>query len=501
MSRVLFSFGTAFALTSLIAGCGMDDNEDIWMPPSSNGKADGVSIVHGPSIPSTYVSASKDYLTGRSISSLQSVGALTGDVLALAMRADGIIANLPANGRIEAAELVRMENPAIFATLFPNEQAALPMVWPMLEAPTTQTISVSVPGAVAAVTPQLTEPGGLTPPSSILITSLDASQQTVARRVQLVFNGDAAATTIQVADIESVIAMPQAFTPAEIVQLKAILELFHDRATSSEDATAVVPEPGLTTEHVAIGTLSLDYQSNVVLHETRGMYSQGNSIGWTGTLVLEHSLAAKLNAATTDAMILLELDNGSEFIYRGAVTELPSLPGGTYVLERYVSGARQATHSLGLPPIVPGTTSTDLSEYLDFTLVLANGTKLVKNAVSTTTSAYWSNAEFHHEKTQVTNPALNQNILASVATPTLTLPTGRYEVPTSGGTMLLDIYPQGVIRGTWGQTTRSLRFSTSGYEKAFAANLGGIGVNLAVPSHTLSAGNVRMTLTPVQRTK
>jgi hypothetical protein len=241
--RIAFSFGTAVFATSLLASACVQDDDDIWMPPTGTGKADGITKISGSTIPSQFVDQTKDYLTSRRIDSLQQVGALTGDDLAIAMRADGIIANLPANGRIEAAELARMEVPSIFATLFPNEQAALPHVWPLLMAPGGASINVGAIGNDMTVTQALTPPGGLVPPTSIVITTLDQGLQMVARRVQLVFNGDATATTIQVADIESVIAMPQAFTPAEVEQLKVILTEFRTRAVSTSEARAIVPDP------------------------------------------------------------------------------------------------------------------------------------------------------------------------------------------------------------------------------------------------------------------
>src|SRR3954468_3620848 len=118
--------GTVLLLaTQLLSACAADDDDDIWMPPTANGKADGITLVKGSDIPSQFVDGNKHYLSSRTVQSLVDVHALTGTNLSVAMRADGIIANLPANGKIEAAELARMESTAIFPTLFTEEQQAL----------------------------------------------------------------------------------------------------------------------------------------------------------------------------------------------------------------------------------------------------------------------------------------------------------------------------------------------------------------------------------------
>jgi hypothetical protein len=112
--------------------------DDIWFPPGDpGGKADAVSIISGSTIPSAYVDPTKSYLTSRRRDSLVSVQGLKGAERALADRIDGIFINLPSDGRLHVAELVRMEEPAVFGSLLPTEQAALPHLWPLLEAPQT----------------------------------------------------------------------------------------------------------------------------------------------------------------------------------------------------------------------------------------------------------------------------------------------------------------------------------------------------------------------------
>lgn len=500
--RIAFSFGTALFATSLLASACVQDDDDIWMPPGGTGKADGITKIQGSTIPSQFVDPTKEYLTSRQIDSLAEVSALSGDDLAIAMRADGIIANLPANGRIEAAELARMEVPAIFATLFPNEQAALPKVWPLLEAPKGPAIQVGAIGNDMTVTPMLTPPGGLVLPSSIVIATLAQDLQTVARRVQLVFDGDNANTTIQVPDIEAVIAMPQAFTPAEVEQLKQILTEFRARATSSADARALVPEPGIKKVHVTAGAMALDYQTEVVLEETRTI----SASTWSGTMQSLLTSSATLTAPATDKMITIDLGTGSEHVVNGPANPLPDHGAGELVVERYAAGTRMESFSLTVPAFAAGTTKQDMTALLDYTLVLANGAQLVKNAVQTPTA---STVVFHHDKTQITTPGLSATTITSAATPPLNLPPGHYVARLDNGVIAeLDLYPQGVVTGSFGYPAMvGMTHAMTGdpTEKGFVFNAGTAFYAFAPSTrrYTMSA-NYRIhgvTLTAAMRTK
>lgn len=450
MSRAL---AFSLALSTLLGACALEDDDDIWMPPGSNGKSDGVQIIKGNTIPSQHVAATKDYLTGRSISSLAQVGALpAGDDLELAKRADGIIANLPANGRIEAAELARMESPQIFATLFPNEQAALPRLWPLLEAPSGAATPVTVPGADLTVTDQSTLPGGLTPPASLLISSLEAGWQQTARRVQLVFNGDGDAGTIQQADIQSVLADPQAFTPAEVELLKAILAEFHRRATSFEEAKAQVPQPGTTTRRTQLGMMALDFSSEIAIAESRNISWGGGawpSLSVSTSMRVVATSSGTLAAPPGSKLVMLSLGDGSEQVFEGAESQLASLAVGDYVLERYTMGARQETFHLALPGFTMGEKREDATRFLDYVLVTPAGATLVKNAVATSNgNGSSNNAEFRHELTATVYPGVDAGTAAAVATPWTSLPNGRYEVLMENTKVILDLYPQRVAIAT-----------------------------------------------------
>lgn len=516
MSRLL---ALSLSLTSLLGACALEDDDDIWMPPGSDGKADGVQIIQGSTIPSQYVSANKDYLTGRWIQSLAEVGALAADDLDLARRADGIIANLPANGRIEAAELARMENPQIFATLFPNEQAALPHLWPLLEAPSGPAMPVPVPGADLTITDQSTPPGGLMPPAAIAIASLDASWQQVARRVQLVFNGDGDASTIRTADIQSVLADPQAFTPAEVELLKAILAEFHKRATSFEEAKVAVPEPGLTTKHTPLGMMALDFSSQIAIREGRYWQSSPSSSGWGNNLSVGASMqvvatsSGALAAPAGAKMILVSLSDAdvADSVFAGPQSQLASLPVGDFLLERYDSmGVRQESFLLAIPGFTAGDRQANASRFVDYKLVTAAGTPLVKNAVvgQVSSDGRIFRAEFLHELAPNVVPGVDARAISRTETPWTTLPSGRYEVMLNNTKVTLDLYPQRVAIGSVGGGSGRLSMHPILTQTPYVGFFGGAGsatVQFSPDTNEVIAwlGNQtpRATLTPAHRTR
>src|SRR5690242_15993021 len=92
-----------------------------------------VTRVSGSAIPSAYVDPHATYFSARSIATLADVGALRGALASLAQRADGIIAAQPADGRVSTNELLRLEQPGFIQTLFPEEKAALPLFWKLME--------------------------------------------------------------------------------------------------------------------------------------------------------------------------------------------------------------------------------------------------------------------------------------------------------------------------------------------------------------------------------
>jgi hypothetical protein len=93
-----------------------------------------------------------------------------------------------------------------------------------------------------------------------------------------------------------------------------------------------------------------------------------------------------------------------------------------------------------------------LSTYLDYNLVTANQTALVKNVVSTQGGSHMV-ANFSYELTAAPNLG-DPAVVAAVASPAVTLPTGRYEVTISNlGPHWIEVYPNSVI---WADNRRLL---------------------------------------------
>jgi hypothetical protein len=497
-SRMLrTSLLASLLFTSLLSACADDD--EIWMPPSGTGKADAVQIIKGSDIPSQYVSNNKHYLTMRRMQPLEQIEALKDVMGSVAHRADGIIANLPANGYIDAAELVRMESSQIFPTLFPEEQQALPKLWSLLEAPDPNAQTVGVPAPDLTVTEQVTQPSGLTYPTSLAISTLPSDQQTVAKRVQLVFNGDNNAQTIQIADIDKVLADPQAFTPSEVTQLQAIKLLFIERATSSEEAKAKVPKPGHTAKTTTFGQMSLELTSDVVLHEQRTLYN-GNT-NWNVNLTLEQTLNATLHAPANSKVLLLQVDGSGDTVYDAPDVVFGPDQSGTVVVERFEMGVRKEAHALKLPDFKPGMLTTDLAGVIDFTLE-TGGTKLEKNAYNLSQSGSWQYLDSRYETTLNPNPAIAQSTIDQFKTVKSPLATGRYEIQTQYGLLALDLYPEGVVIAHMNAATARLRPTGSGYEQIAQSNsVGGYAVVFFPARNQITVANQTLTITTAQRTK
>ncbi len=154
-------------LTLVLASCSQSPGD--WYPPDPpSGKADGFDFLAGSSIPSQFVDTSRRYLRQRRIGVLSDVG-LDADHLALANRVDGVMANSPADGYLHVAELVKMEQPGVFDSLFPSEQAMLADLWKLMLVPT-QEIHVMPSALDNTVTEKL--PGPVTLPVNFQITEL-----------------------------------------------------------------------------------------------------------------------------------------------------------------------------------------------------------------------------------------------------------------------------------------------------------------------------------------
>jgi hypothetical protein len=425
---------SSFLLVTLLSACA--DDSDIWFPAEDpGGKADSFTTIKGSDIPSQHVDSSKSYMLSRRITTLQQVGAFDMVQDRLAQRIDGIIANMPTDGKLHLSELVRMETPAIHDSLFPDEVAALPTYWKMMEAPAANDF-VTGPDATFGVVDAATPPGPAVLPANLAITSLATELQTAATRLQNKYDADANPTTVQYPDLVSGIANPGAFTPAEVAAFQRIQVVFREQAVATAAAEIVVsPMPGAYAKAMMVGPIKLDVDGDTRFDEdrTHNRSQLVTRLVATQTQVTTATLPA-------DAMLLM-ISKGSLAESAHATGVVP-VGAGQHVFEVWHNGQRTFHTNVHTPDLTRKQT-IDLGNHLDYTLV-AGLTPLVRNVVTATaTSSGWT-SKFNFTKTAVppTDP-VNQQGLQMTATPVVKIPVGRYQIPNTN--MTLHVYPDNVM--------------------------------------------------------
>lgn len=426
---------STFLLTTLLAACGTDS--DIWMPSDAGGgKADAFTTIKGSDIPSQHVDPNKSYILSRQIATLQQVGAFDVVQDRLALRIDGIIANMPSDKRLHLAELVRMETSAIHDSLFPEEVAALPTYWKMMEAPTTSDFVVG-PDTTFGVVDSATPPGPAVVPANLAITSLAAELQSAATRLQNKHDADGNPSTVQYLDLVNGIAMPGPFTPAEVQAFTTIQAVFRDKAIATSASEIVVsPAPGTYTKDMMVGPIGLHIEGNTTFTEERTNNGSQllTKLDATQTQITTVALPPNMNAK----LVMIDKERIGESTHPAG---LISIPGGQYVFELWVAGQR-TFHTNVHASDLTRTQTIDLSDKLDYTLV-AGLTPLVRN-ISSATFDGSAIARFSFNKTAVNPTApVNQIALPRVATPVVKIPVGRYTLPNTN--IQLQVFPNNVL--------------------------------------------------------
>ena len=424
---------SSLLLATLLAACGTDD--DIWFPAEDpGGKADAFTTIKGSDIPSQHVDPSKSYMLSRRITTLQQVGAFDMVQDRLAQRIDGIIANMPMDGKLHLSELVRMETAAIHDSLFPEEVAALPTYWKMMEAPSTNDF-VEGPDTTFGVVDAATPPGPAVVPASLAISSLATDLQTAATRLQNKYDADANPSTVQYPDLVNGLANPGAFTPAEISAFQRIQVVFREQAVAvAVNEIVVSPPPGPFTKDVTVGPIALNVAGDTQFDEERT--HSGSQL--VTKLVATQTQVTTATLPADGKLVIIEKSSLSESVLPTGVVPIGA---GQHVFEVWEQGQR-TFHTTVHTPSLTRTERIDLGSQLDYTLV-AGLTPLVRNVVSATAASGW-NAKFNFTKTAV-NPSqpVNQQALQMTATPTVKIPVGRYQIGTTN--MKLHVYPNNVL--------------------------------------------------------
>ncbi len=475
-----------YLFTFAIAACTGSSDDGIWMPPgAAGGKADGYTTIKGSDIPSAYVDPNKSYMIQRNIANLNTVGALDSVEAPLAKRIDGIIANMPADGNLNLAELVRMENPTINASLFPQEKAALPKLWKLVEAPDSNDTLYGPKDNFGTVDDSL-PPSAAVPPASLLISSLPADQQDPATRLQNLYNSDGNTATVTLADLAQGIANPGAFTPTEETAFANTQAVFRTQAVASAQAQIdLSPGPGTSTLDATLGPATFHFSGTTTLNETRYVYYSTLS----ATLVATQSLTSTVSLPANTQLLVLNQDTGTEnVIPAGAVTGLTK---GTYVFEAWTNGSRAFATNADLP-VTSSTQQIQLGDKLDYTF-LSGLTPLVRNLNSATVTYSGGydtyTVAYTYDKVTIPPPAsVQQAAVTATATPTVNIPVGRYSFPNYNSKLY--VYPNNVMWFTYGSTNyRMLPQGNNGSAPGRFVGPNGVSLYYDLSSNTLQCSS------------
>jgi hypothetical protein len=415
-----------------------------------------ITRVQGSTIASPNVDKTKTYLSVRSISTLQTLGALPGALGSLANRVDGVIGSKPADGRFSVSEILRMEQPSYIRTLYPDEKAALPRLWALLETTPLDPTPVNIPNVPAFSTTDVSTPATLPiKPPKLEIPTLPAAVQPHARRLEMVVDSDGDPETITELDIDDPLGDPDPWTAEEIDAFKAIKQLFIARAGTTLKYAVQVPAPLNGKGTVAtLGPVTLDVEQSLRYDEVRSAsFSRGSS---DSSLYIDLSARrasrVNINLGSASHLVLIDVNSETERVVSGPLGWEFS---GTAIAEVWSGGTRVGSYRISLPKVASVDERIDLKDFVDYQLVVS-GKPLEKN-VTTASVRYdsWSttySAAFTFDTTALPRPpGVDVTALNRVITPKPNLMPGRYEfsVPSLGtGTCKLDISPEGVVSFT-----------------------------------------------------
>jgi hypothetical protein len=466
-------------------------------PPQVGGKADAIATLSGEDIPSDFPIADATYLHDRSIDALAQVGALEGTRLALAQRADGIIDALPADGRLDVEELVRMEESPYFDLLFPEEQDALPTLWPLLEVPDTPTQIV----AFAAIDPleiedRTIDPGELQLPDWLAIDEFSVGVRDALRRIQLAFDDDGDDDTVSIDDIDDALGNPGAFTPAEIAAIEQAREEFVARGTSLLSAVTGVPRPGNSVDTQTAGAITFDQSVETTIVESRGstVWSDHHSESYRVDIDIDREVIAGPRLEPGQQLLVIESLQEQDRVLDG---QGANLQAGTYLVELWEDGTRQDVLWADLPTLGETSDRLEIDERVGHRLETFEGEPLQSNLreASARTSNWYT--QYHARYTWDLGPEeptgdVDNHAVSTLAIPRTSYPAGRYAVQDEeGNAILLDIFPEGALRATYRGTSAWMHLHSNGsnpqWARRYSATTGDRNVHYQVFDNVLHA--------------
>lgn len=286
------------------------------------------------------------YLLRRDPDVLRRLGALGADHAAIMDRADKIgLGNK--NNISDAQEVDRLHEPAVHATLFPDEQRALGTVWDRfhvdtLDFPTPDVPAInagsftSVPGSFGAVDTE----------QPILIADLPLPSQQISRRVQLTIDRDRSPPTIQYADILNALLPNNAdkYTRQELDLIRELQQRFLneilprsitppnvDVPELGEHRYPLAAEPGINVELVSKNELKRT--------QSRELHTRSSRVSLNGTTNIYDRLqfsrtpiAINFEVPANHRMVVISA--AGEQIHEAGTAALAPIPG-QYIFELY----------------------------------------------------------------------------------------------------------------------------------------------------------------------
>lgn len=352
------------------AHCGQGEDASAFLRESD-------LVYEGSEIDSPFVRPDRFYMPFRSVIDYKVSDALQ----SVFARADGIIANLPADGYVSVPELERLSKPGFLESLLDHEQAALPAAWALFEinsAPIVEhdfrndLIERDFPFDVV-----VERPGPLVVP---VLDVADACSSVLCDRIQRLPGCDADddASTIHYADVQCARDdWAQVFTPAEFRTLDDVEARFTSAAEVEEtgefriEFTTGVEDRVAHVNVASFDGYSYDCTFKAILRYTgeRDFGTQFDSeceLSWPGSgqILLRSLSGAQTSQRYSEGVHLLEHWRDGERIYNRLIrveyshwvyrpeneyddyaSALPFLADGT-PLESYA--ARQPAGSRGL---------------------------------------------------------------------------------------------------------------------------------------------------------
>ena len=440
-----------------LVGCvELAEASEPWMaPPEVLGKADAIATLSGVDIPSGYVDEDVTYLHDRSIAALHDVGAIADASHSLAVRADGIIDALPADGRLDVEELVRMEQSPYFDSLYPEEQEALGVLWPLLEVPDSPPVAFTFEALEALeVDDRTVEPTGLDYPASFEVFDFPNSMHDAIRRGQLLYDADGDDATVAFEDLEEALANPGTFTLGEIRLIELARDWYHDKAISALSARVAVTSPEVGGDDVVLGDMVLRRDWEVSVQETRERRTYEvqplHAFVVDVNLVREVTIAPDLSAAQ-QWLIIDTASEGDTVLDNGSF----SAPAGSYLVELWDDGTRVAAMWADLPALGVAEESLELSDYWGHVFETLDGVELHRNLRSTETLNRTGPAGDRYRPSQAAytwdlepedDPAdVSTRIVRDTTFVETDLRPGRYSFPDFEDTFF-DVFPEGALR-------------------------------------------------------